>query len=485
MNLTRQGFTRSAFCVLIFLQLAGCETKEQFYEEASLSRESAYKQWKSRRERQEKDQTVISGKLTMKDCLKLAINNNKMLQSLVEEKEIGRGEELKSYSAILPSVGVTAEYMRRDRPMSINTGAAVITLGDRDNYSAGLRVTQPIFAGGSIIARLNTGKLYALLADQTVRGGLENVIFDAARQYYDVLLSQHLYDNSAEAVRSAQAQLDDTKKRRQSGVASDFDVLRAEVELSNFKAEMIQNKNAINVSRANLLKTMGVSQDSAVVLSDELVYMPLTMKMEQAVEVAYRNRPDLFSRQFNIKMQKELLTIARSRYFPMVNGFYDNMLTNPDPHDSTKIEWGNAWDIGITATWPLFDGFAREGDIIRQKARLKQSQIDLVDAEETALFELTKALFTIENAAEFVDSQALNLTRAKEGLRLAEVGYREGTKTQVETIDAQAALTKARAFYYQAIYTHNVAKLMLQKAMGTLTTYEPVIAAEPQPNPKH
>jgi outer membrane protein TolC len=70
----------------------------------------------------------------------------------------------------------------------------------------------------------------------------------------------------------------------------------------------------------------------------------------------------------------------------------------------------------------------------------------------------------------------LNLTRAKEGLRLAEVGYREGTNTQVETIDAQAALTKARAFYYQAIYTHNVAKLMLQKAMGTLTTYEPGIA---------
>lgn len=456
--------------------IAGCETKEQFYEDVSLSREMAYKQWENRRQQQKQNQTVISGKLNMQDCLKLAVDNNKMLQSLVEEKEIARGVELKSYSAILPSAGVTAGYMRKDKPMSINTGAGTITLGDRDNYSAGLRVTQPLFAGGSIIAGLNTGKLYALLADQTVRAGLETVIFEAARQYYDVLLSQHLYDNSAEAVRSAQAQLDDVKKKRQSGIASDFDVLRSEVELSNFKAEMIQHKNAINVSKANLLKTMGVSQDSDVVLSDELVYVPLTMRMEQAVEVAYRNRPDLFSHQFNIKMQKELLTIARSRYFPTIGGYYDYLWSNPDPHDNTKIEWGNAWDIGIMASLPLFDGFSREGDVIQQKARLKQSQIDLVDAEETALFELTKALFTIENAAEFVDSQNLNLTRAKEGLRLAEIGYREGTNTQFETIDAQAALTKARAFYYQAIYTHNVAKLMLQKAMGTLTTYEPVIA---------
>ena len=126
------------------------------------------------------------------------------------------------------------------------------------------------------------------------------------------------------------------------------------------------------------------------------------------------------------------------------------------------------------ATLPVFDGFAREGNIIQQKARLKQSQIDLVDAEETAMFELTKSLFSIQDAAEFVESQKLNLTRAKEGLRLAEVGYREGTNTELETIDAQSALTKARAFYYQAIYTHIVAKLNLQKAMGLLTTYKPV-----------
>ena len=106
--------------------------------------------------------------------------------------------------------------------------------------------------------------------------------------------------------------------------------------------------------------------------------------------------------------------------------------------------------------------------MIAQKARLRQAQIDLVDSEETALFELNKAMLGIENAAEFVDSQKLNLTRAKEGLRLAEVGYKEGTNTQVEMIDAQSALTQAKVNYYQSIYTHDIAKLDLQKAMGTL-----------------
>jgi len=85
-------------------------------------------------------------------------------------------------------------------------------------------------------------------------------------------------------------------------------------------------------------------------------------------------------------------------------------------------------------------------------------------------------LLVAENAAEFVESQRLNLTRAEEGSRLAEVGYREGINTQVEVIDAESALTKAKSLYYQAIYSHLIAKLDLQKAMGILTTSEAAVS---------
>lgn len=455
--------------VLISLQLAGCLSKEQFYEDVSLSRDAAYQQWRSRKELAKQSQTYISGKLSIEDCLKLTLVNNKGLQRVVEEKEVARGKELGSYSAILPSVSLTGEYLRKDEVASISLPSGpAITMGDLDNYSAGLNVTQPIFAGGAIVANINAGRLFSLLADELVRAMVQEVIYSASHSYYDVLLNQHLLQISADAVRSADAHLNDVRQKRRGGVASDFDVLRAEVELSNFKAELIQNKNAIDISKANLLKVMGVSQDSEVALSDELDYSSFKMSMEQAVETAYRNRPDLFSRQFDIKLQKELLNIARSRYWPTVSGFYNNIWSKPDPHNSVVIDWGRAWQAGFMVSLPLFDGLAREGEVIEQKARLKQAQIDLIDAEETALFELTKAQLSIENAEEFVESQRLNLTRAKEGLRLAEIGYKEGTNTQVEMIDAQAALTQARAFYYQAVYSHLIAKLDLQKAMGTL-----------------
>lgn len=464
MKLLRLKYGLLVLCMLLLLQSAGCVSSEQFYEEVSLSRTAAYQRWEEARQTQKNSQTYISGQLSMSDCLKLVLTNNKSLQRVVEEREIARGERLISHSAILPSVDLSGDYTRLDEVASI----AGFTFGDVDNYSADLRVTQPIFAGGSIPAKLNAAKLFSLITDQTIRAVTQDVLYDAQKAYYDVLLNQHLMEISADAVRSAEAHLDNVKRRRQGGVASDFDVLRAEVELSNFRAEHIQNKNAINVSKAKLLKIIGISQDSDIVLSDELVYLPSDVSMEEAVEAAFQHRPDLFERELDIKWQKEQLNIARSRWWPRLDGYYENTWAKPDPHDSRAIEWGRAWQAGFVATLPVFDGFAREGTIIQQKAKFKQAQIDLIDTEETALFELTKALLSIEDSQEFVESQRLNLTRAEEGLRLAEVGYREGINTQVEMIDAQAALTKARAFYYEAVYTHLIAKLDLQKAMGIL-----------------
>ena len=462
--------------ILVAFQLIGCISSDEYYEDVGLSREAAFRQWENRKERQEKSQPVISGKLNVADCTKLALINNKVLQRVVQEREIARGERLKSYSTILPQVGLTGDYTRLDGVTSFEidtpTGKEKIQFGDADTYSTVLTITQPIYAGGSIPARINAAKLMSLLTDETVRAAVQDVVYAAEHAYYDVLLSQHLLQISTDAVRSAKAHLDNVKKRQRGGVASDFDVLRAEVELSNFQAEFIQNKNAISVSKASLIKIMGVSQDSDFVLSDKLLYVPSNITMEQAVEAAYRNRPDLLGREFDIKMQKELLKVAKSQYYPMVNGYYSNTWSKPDPHNMMEIEWGHAWQAGISASVPIFDGLLRDGEIVAQKARLKQGQIDLIDAEETALFELTKAQLGIENAAEFIESQRLNLTRAQEGLRLAEVGYREGTNTQVEMIDAQAALTTARANHYQAIYAHIIAKLDFQKAMGTLTSVE-------------
>jgi len=474
MTKCRQKNSGLICCLAAIVLIVGCTSEEQFYREISTSRAEAYNLWKSREELAERSQSHITGELSLVDALKLSFLNNKALQRLVQEKEIARGEVVKSHSAILPSVDLNASYIRLDEVSSFGS----LQIGDLDNYSVDLTVSQPFFAGGSIPARLNAAKLVKLMSDQTVRAAIQDVIFETARGYYDVLLNQRLYEISVDAVRSSQASLDAVQQKRAAGVASDFDVLRAQVELSNFRAEEISNRNAINLSKVELLKVIGVSQASEVRLCDELTYVPYFVSLDKAVQTAYQNRPDLYQGQIGIKSQQEALKIAQSRYWPTISGYYTNEWAKPDPKSST-IDWGRTWQVGVIATLPVFDGFEREGGIIQEKARLRQAHIALVETEETVLSVLTAAILSIEDTAEFVDSQRLNLQRAEEGLRLAEVGFREGINTQVEVLDARAALTKARSLYYQAIHSHIVATLTLRHAMGILSTPEAVSSKAP------
>jgi outer membrane protein len=475
MRIRRATSCCAAVVTIWSMFFGGCTSQEEFRRDVGLSREAAYRQWETRKAREDGTQPRISGKLSVEDCLKLTLVNNKMLQRTMEEKVIAYGARLSASSAYLPNISVSGQYLRKDEVSSLAVpspaGMNTIQFGTLDNYSVGLSVAQPIYAGGAISAQVRAARLLSLLTDEVVRAAVQDVVYAAETAYYNLVLNQHLVDVSTDAVRSAKVHLDQVEKRRAGGVVSDFDVLRAQVELSNFEADLIRSKNAINLARANLIKIMGVSQDSDFVLSNELVYIPIEVSMERAVEEAFTNRPDLYRQEYQIRQQREQLQIARSRYLPNVSGFFDNTWARPDPHSvAAKNEWGSAWQTGVQGAWPIFNGFQREGQIIQEKARLRQAQIDLVDTEETALYELTQALLSMENAEEFVESQQLNVTRATEGLRLAEVGYRQGINTQVEMIDAQAALTTASVNYYQAIYSHVAAKLALQRATGTIAS---------------
>jgi len=462
-----RGSRASLWCAIVMAS-AGCVAPERTHEALRVSRARAYRDWARTRQAQEAAEATISGSLSLEDALKLALAHSKPLQVVLQEKVRARGRVLESYAAALPKVDATGAYRRLDEVASFGVGAESISIGDVNNYSVDLTVRQPVYRGGAISAALRVARLYACLSDERIRGLVQDVVYQVSHSYSDVLLAQELFRVNEDAVKSAAAHLEDVKKKRRHGVASDFDVLRAEVEVSNFRAEMIQQRNRIHLGKAALLKAMGVAQESEVTLSDTLSYAPMKPVLDAAVRIAFENRPDLYQAELSVRMQGEALAIAKSRYWPQVDAFFTQQWARPDPHSSTNIEWGPAWHAGISVSVPLFDGLAREGRIVQERAALRQNEIRLVDAEERALLQIRQAILSVRDAEEFVESQRLNLDRATEGLRLAGVGYREGVNTEVEVTDARAALTRASALHFKAIYDHTMARLDLQRAMGIL-----------------
>ena len=450
-----------------FMLFVACVSKDAIQRDLVAAREQAFRNWSAQKLQKTREGTIIHGKLTLKDALKLALTHNRTLQIAIEEKKTAKGRILEAYGEVLPQVSLDGTYTRLDSD-SINVDGENIDLGQLDNYSGALSVKQPIFRGGAAAAALRASKFYQTLVDEDVRKAIQNTIYETVKAYYHLSLMQEQYHVTQTNAALAESHLSDVRIKRKFGVASDFNVLRSQVELSNARAVSISYQNKLHQAITHLLKTMGVSQESQIELTDRLTYKPISVKEDEVVRKAFLSRPDLAGAELEMKLQEESLKRAYSKYWPEIDAFYGYSLSKPDPHFSPKNDWGDAWKAGIEMKIPIFDGLKREGRVVQERATLKQKHIGLLETQEQALFEVRNAILNLKDAAESVSVQKLTLEKAGEGLRLAEVGYREGTLDQVSVLDARAALTKAQLLYYKSLYNHCLARLGLQRAMGTL-----------------
>ncbi len=451
-----------------FLMATGCMHLGRFQADVAASREAAIATWqRSRGGQQDTVRPIIKGELSLEAAQVFAMGNNKLLLATLQEKIVAAGGLTEAWSGIYPTAVLTGTYRRDDKLSGFSVGGQTVTIGALNNYTFNLALSQPVFSGGAIEAGIRAARVAALMADEQVRTAVQGILFQVRKAYYDVLLARELVKVSESDLELAKRHLDDVEKKLKAGTAKEFDVLRSRVEITNIEAELIGRQDAQRLATAQLLRNLGVAQDSQVALTGKLVHEPASPELEKAVALAFRQRPELLLAEFAVRAQFEAVRIARAGWFPILSVFFNSTYARPDPHTMLD-KWGHSWDAGGTFAWTVFDGFRTAGRVKQERARLRQNEIRLLDTEEQVLLEVQQAMLTIEDAEKLVVSQSANIERAREGLRLAEVGYRAGVTTEVEVLDARQALSKAQALYYQALYAHMAARLLLEKATGAL-----------------
>ncbi len=463
-----------AALVGVLCGLFGCmPTREEVYGEIDRIHRGTYRRW--REGRAQKDELPrVGGDLSLTQAIELAVVKayNPGLREIIEERAKGQGRIFEAYSEALPQLDAAAGYTITESPPGLGHGML-------STYSGSLTVTQPLYKGGVVGAGLRGARLFSYMADERVREEVESVVHDVASKYWDYRLAKELFEVQKAALESAERQLKDVEAKLEQGFATEFDRLRARVEVANFRTATIQQRNRISLSRARLYRAMGISQRSEAEPTEPLDYRPLEISYEEAVEIASLNRPDLYQAELDRRLQDEVLKVVRSGYLPKVEAFFSNLWSQPHPRTG-KSRWGDLWTAGVSLNWPVFDGLRTRGRMIQQRAQIRQREIRLEDTIQRLLLEVHEALLDLADSQELVETQRLNQERAELALELAEIGNEAGVRTDLEVIDTRAALVLAKGLYYQALYDHTMARLDLQRAMGLLT---PPKAAEEAPAP--
>jgi outer membrane protein TolC len=431
-------------CVAV---LTGCLSRDALYEDVLDARDEAYASWL--RVRESGDLPVPAESLSLDESVQIALLYNKSLQAILQEREAARGQVVSSYQLALPHVGA----------------AAASEYGTSDSDVVQLALRQPLFRGGGVTAGLRAAKLYAFWSDESVRNTAQKVIQQVTAAYYAALLADNLCQVNRDAVTSAEAHLADVRVKRVNGVASKYDELRAQVDVANFRAELFRQENFLVLAKTSLLRTLGTATDASIHLSGQLDHRTVEVTLENAIQTAYKNRPDLMMAEFNIRLQREKVKSVRSTYLPEVDLALSSGM---DSHRDGDDAWHGTSRAALELSWSFFDGFGREGELITARARLRQREIELKNVEDDVFLDVQQAILNLKNAEKYVESQRLSLEHAEEGLRLTMTGYREGVSTELEIVDARSALTEARGNHYKALFDHCMARLSLEHAMGLL-----------------
>jgi len=398
-------------------------------------------------------------------------------QNRVEELKEQRGEV---FSRFLPHLSLDASYRYMDNVPQIDIDfqipttpptrfTKVVEVGDNDNYSLQVQLTQLVFASGRVYyAHRAAGKQLEAgrLQDHAVRLGVAR---RTAEVCHGLRISGNVVAVQQEALEAARAHHDHVRNRYDAGAATRLELLRSQVEVANRVAALSEAERNLESTRVLLCRVTGLPEDAPVELADEAAAAappPAGQPDTGALlEAALAARPELKALEQSRSALEDQALSERGRMLPALNLF--GGFTYQKPYFSL-VEWEEIFTVGAGLTVPLFDGLAAYRGMRRARAAAGTVSLTAAQTRADVRTEVETALIALREARVRIGVTEENLERVLQMLSIAENTYAAGAATSLEVIDAQLAANRARLDHLKARYDHRVACVRLAHATGDL-----------------
>lgn len=398
---------------------------------------------------------VLTGEMSLSQCIELALTHSVELFKQKLELDKASADVNRAFYSVFPKLNLSGD---------VNT-LTPYDDPDKESYDLKLTLTQPLWQGGAISAAYRYANYEYEKTRLAVWKMKDDLLYQVSSLYTEIILKQELVAVYQSAVDVSERLYNTSKNKLDGGVASRYELLRAEVEVANAQAELIREENELNELMLKLYNTMGVSQASNVKLVDELVLDESKIDTSNANSLALNNRAELLSAMCDIKKAEENISIVKAEYRPHIDLYASGGYGNSRGEAS---DWEDEWQAGVKASMPIFDGFSRSYKLASAKAALKQAEAELRLQEKNVLSETANAIMQLAYAERYYESQKKNKELSEEVHRMVEEGFKVGKNTQIEVLDARAALTEAMGGYYKSIYTIKQARLNYNLAIGNM-----------------
>src|SRR5437762_4720906 len=396
-------------------------------------------------------------RFTLEQAIITALQQNPDILRSRQDIERTKGLFIQLRAAAMPQIIGTGQFQDLDPHITHFSGVTeqvgssfTNQFGTERTYTLQVAANQVIFSGGRVPGQISSASFQRDSSYYAFRNAVDQVVATVRQEFYLVLLDRALIGVQEESVRLLQSQLQDQQNRFEAGTVPRFNVLQAQVALSNQLPQLITARNNYTISQLQLAKTLGLDFDPRrgdrppLEAVGEFIYVAREIPVTQAIALAKENRPFLKQQKATVLSNNSQVGVARSGYFPHINADAGAEFRS-SPFAADISEGRSGYIIEATGDWAVWDMGATYGRVKQAKAILEQSKVTLDDSVRQVELEVQQAFANILQGRELVKATEKSVEQAAEALRLASARLDAGAGTQLEVLDARTQLTTAQS----------------------------------------
>ncbi len=431
--------------------------------------------------------------LTLEESIEIAKQSNLTVQTAEENLKAAEAQVRAALGGLLPRATASGNYtyfkdiqksviradggfgfptpggdMNEMQPPSGDNEADLIELefGAHHNVQGTVNLTQPIFAWGRYYYGYQAAKFNYQATQRDVDAAYNQLRLDVSEAFYGALVAQEFVRVAQQSVSLVEEQLAIAEASFDAGAATNFDVLRAKVQLANAKSTLIRAENGVRTAKNAYKTVLNIPLIEDVTVKGTLEIpenhqMP-ALNLEDLIQQALENRPEVRRTQFNEQAAHKQIDIAKTRRLPDLGLFSNYQISQ----NERLTEMNRIWSVGFQINIPIFDGFATSAAVQQTESVLKQVQLGGDQVKVGVEFEVRGAYLNLLGAQTLIDVQREAVTQARESVRIANLQFKNGIITTVALTDTQLALTQAEVNRLQAYHDYVVGLSRLEKAVG-------------------
>lgn len=389
--------------------------------------------------------------LTLSQAIKRALAENRQLKAEAQGLESAKGDRLSAFKTVLPTAETSAFYRWNLKknvlffPNTLTGSIDTIELGKDKTVDFRAEITQPLFDFGGMVFTMRAAGLSVNAERARLHSAENDVIYETTVAYYRVQYLDRHAKNQQQFYLQSEASLHAATVKRDLDLANAVAVLEKESELESRRVAALEAEHALREAHAALSTLLHLPPKTALVLTDPIAIPSAPAPLEHVLEQASVHNPFLRELGLRSRALKAAWRSKQTTWAPRLDGqFHYVVQGETDDAFPSDDEFVTSKSVALVASFPVFDGLAREGEIKQAKAAYLKSVYELEQSLREFRDEVEKTYDALVTARAEVLAERKTTELAEATYRDAKSRYAGGLIPALALRDAELSLERSQ-----------------------------------------